>query len=617
MKRIEKEIKKNSTKLIESSLPEINSLDNIPTKAKKNNRLPLFFIPAGALALAAVAIMIPLLMKQVVPAQLPSTSASNNYSSINYYNSNNVVNSNNTGDSVPQNPQTNHTYHFDFANYKPTFSDFNEIAYYSYVAYQDNQNVSNNLAPQKRNKAMLNDIAQEQEERVSSSYIDAYGRKHHPLPLTDEYTFSNFVFFEFDSINNFFLKQRIGDGHIHGLALKFSYLNENVPILQSEEMLILKNEDRYYSCLVNGGGSNGLDNRMYIQFSAHKVIEGFDIVKDATNKRYIELGFETFNDYESLDSITIEGASYPIIADSVHYDNVSVTCSFEDLREKLELNPEYKAADGYGGVDVLVYDAEHPENNTFTLDEFEGTFSVNGNTITLNNEEVVSINGITKVYASEVNKDSHRDLVFETVNNTIRSINVFDIYNKKLIYQKSNNSIDRYGDHYLDMMNGRLVVKLLEHGMTDDRYLIDYGYFSYYGIKQLTIVYQNYFELTEMRVHRVLENDNETLVPFIDTHYRFSSNTPYILEIKMSKYPGNKNPNYPSIGDHQIVCKPFADAEDMPNMSPEFTFLSMENGIYRYQIKFQEKGYSYYTFSFYRFNFDLRVAVDEPVTVKE
>ena len=85
----------------------------------------------------------------------------------------------------------------------------------------------------------------------------------------------------------------------------------------------------------------------------------------------------------------------------------------------------------------------------------------------------------------------------------------------------------------------------------------------------------------------------------------------------MSKYPGNKNPNYPSIGDHQIVCKPFADAEYMPNMSPEFTFLSMENGIYRYQIKFQEKGYSYYTFSFYRFSFDLRVAVDEPVTVEE
>ena len=603
MKRIEKEIKKNSTELIESSLPEISSLDNIPTKTKKNSRLPFFFIPAGAVALTAVAIMIPLLMKEVKPGTIvPPSNPSGHTSSINYYdNSNDIVTSNEPG--ITPKPQTNHTYSFDFSNYKPTFNDFNEIAYYSYIAYNDALNAPKCLAPYKSNKAKLNnDITDESQERTL--YVDIYGRTHYPIHLEDQYTFSNFVYFEFDSENSTFLEERIGNGHIRGLALKLSIFDE--------QMLILKNGDHYYSCLSNGGGNNGRDNRMYIQFSAHKVIEGFDVVKDATNKRYVTLGFETLNDYESLDVINIEGFEFAINPETIHYDNVSVTCSLEDLRAQLELNPEYKAADGYGGVDTLVYDATHPENNTFTLDEFEGTFAVSDNMITLNGEELVKARGVTKIYASEVNKDSHRDLVYETFNNTIRSFYIFDINNKRNLYGRSSNSIDRYGDHYLDMRDNRLVLKLLEPGMTDDRYMIDYGYFAYYATG-ITIAWQNYFELTGMRVNRVLEMDNETPVEFIDTHYRFNSNTPYILEIKMSKYPGNKNPDYPSIGDHQIVCKPYTEIENMPNKNPEINFLSMENGIYRYQIKFQEKGYSYHNFSFYRFSFDLRSAVDEPI----
>ena len=51
----------------------------------------------------------------------------------------------------------------------------------------------------------------------------------------------------------------------------------------------------------------------------------------------------------------------------------------------------------------------------------------------------------------------------------------------------------------------------------------------------------------------------------------------------------------------------------MPNQNPTLTYLSMKNGVYRYQISFEEKGYSYYSFTFYRYSFDLRAAVDEPL----
>ena len=74
MKKIEKEIKKKSTELIESSLPEISSLDNIQISPKQTKRnLPLFLVPFAATLTIAV-IMIPVLLKQVAPAKTKPTS---------------------------------------------------------------------------------------------------------------------------------------------------------------------------------------------------------------------------------------------------------------------------------------------------------------------------------------------------------------------------------------------------------------------------------------------------------------------------------------------------------------------------------------------------------------
>ena len=81
----------------------------------------------------------------------------------------------------------------------------------------------------------------------------------------------------------------------------------------------------------------------------------------------------------------------------------------------------------------------------------------------------------------------------------------------------------------------------------------------------------------------------------------------------MNKWPGNKNPDYPNANEHPLVCAPYDFVENMPNQNPTLTYLSMENGVYRYQISFEEKGYSYYSFTFYRYSFDLRAAVDEPL----
>ena len=601
MKKIEKEIKKNSTELIESSLPEISSLDNIPTKAKNTRRLPFYLIPCGA-ALAVAAIMIPVLLKQqFAPINTVTSSSAKSHSSNNINNSHNYNNSSN-----------NNTHNYVFDSYKPVFNNFNEVAYYSYFAfYQGSTNNNAQLQPRYRLMTQNEGNEDDVETPRRESYVDEYGRLHYPIPYDIEYTFSDFLYFEFDTSNNAFLEQRIGNGHIYGLSLQTNIFDET--------MLVLKNGDYFYSCLCNGSGSHYNNGPGYIEFSSHKTIEGFDVVKDSPNKRYLTLNFgpRAYNnpiDYETLKSINIEGSTFTIDSESVFYDQKQICCGLDELKQRLGYNPDFEIVDEYGGPDVLVYDSGAPETNTFTLDEFEGTFSVSEDKLYLNETEIIPLDNANKIYASEINKDGHRDLVFESLIDSTRVFNIYDVENNKYLYHSYVSTIGNY-DYYLDMRNDRLVVNVFKPGLIDNNYLLDYGYFAYGGNAGTTIAWQNLFELSELRLKGVFEADGETPVVFADNHYRFASNTSYIIEIRLFKYSGNTNPAYPVL-EHQVECSPSTNVDNMPNQSPTWNFLSMENGIYRYQISFQERGYSYYTLSFYRFHFNFNAAVDEPVVAE-
>ena len=589
MKRIEKDIKKNSTKLIESSLPEISSLDNLSHKQKNKRDYPLFFVPLGVAAVAIAAIMVPVVMRQVAPESINNLKPGNS----NYRYSNNEPN-----DPGYTNPQTNHTYHFDFANYRPTFSNFNEVAYYSYIAYRDSLGGVRNINPYKSNKAALfnGENTQSQDER--RDYVDAYGRYHYPISLSEEYTFSKFVYFEFDSSNCSFLEERIGNGHIRGLTLHMSIFDE--------DMLILKNGEHYYSCLCNGTYHDSVNQKWSISFSAHKTIEGFDVIKDLTNMRYVTLETTNGNDFSAFSNINFEGEIFQIDPDTVHYDNISVSCSLEQLRESLNLNPEYHSVDGYGGLDTLVYDATQAENNTFTLDEFEGTFSIHDGAIYLDERQIAEAPNTTKIYASEMNKDNHRDLVFETVLNEARYFNIIDVKNSKVLYSRKVSLLGQY-EYRLAMRNNRLVVEAFAEGINEEIYIVDYGYFVYYANEGATIGWQNLYEVTHMSLNGVYQMDGQALALEPYAHYLFSSETPYIIEFEMHKYPGNSNPDYPNPVYIPIVCTPY---EEIQSINPDFNFISMENGIYRYQVTFHDVGIHYYEISFYGFSFDLRTAVD-------
>ena len=65
--------------------------------------------------------------------------------------------------------------------------------------------------------------------------------------------------------------------------------------------------------------------------------------------------------------------------------------------------------------------------------------------------------------------------------------------------------------------------------------------------------------------------------------------------------------DYPSALYEMVFYAPTA----MPNANPDLNLLSVENGVYRYQIQFSESGQSSYTFRFYHYTCQFKAVVNE------
>ena len=223
----------------------------------------------------------------------------------------------------------------------PRLESFSEVAYYAPYANANNDDVL-----VKAKQMLFDDVAEssvevsgaisseasrpetsEEEPDLSYSntdYYDEQGRLHYPIEIKPTYTFSDFVYFDFTSEECDFLEANIGNGLIHGLMVQTE--------IYGELMIVLKNEDRYFSCFLNGGGGGEY------RFSAHKFIEGFDLVKDFDLKFPINVAI----DGENYDPVSIAFGRQP--AFSIDQESItregSITVSVNELRAHFGLEPD-------------------------------------------------------------------------------------------------------------------------------------------------------------------------------------------------------------------------------------------------------------------------------------
>ena len=230
-------------------------------------------------------------------------------------------------------------------DYNPTFESYSEVSFFSILAKDKNKaNVKNRK------------IEKTKTETTKDEYVDDKGRTHYPIEASI-FEFHNFLYFTFEATDNPFLEEKIGNGTISCLIVENNF---------GEQIVVLNNNGRYYSCVENGAMYEApyvepegevkdkdkyLENfRCFEEFSAHKYYENFDLVKDphdeAKTRIIFNYGLYKLNK-EELTSVTFRNnntapITYTINEDSIYYDDSSVTFSLNEIKAMfgLETNNE-------------------------------------------------------------------------------------------------------------------------------------------------------------------------------------------------------------------------------------------------------------------------------------
>ena len=94
----------------------------------------------------------------------------------------------------------------------------------------------------------------------------------YPIDPNTQFHLTQVIFFRFNLTGDGFLAQTLGTGIVDAVITDFDIFGDY--------MVTFKNGDKYFSCLTNGHGPSEFE------FSTHKYIEGFNVVKNGRQTNY-------------------------------------------------------------------------------------------------------------------------------------------------------------------------------------------------------------------------------------------------------------------------------------------------------------------------------------------
>ena len=398
----------------------------------------------------------------------------------------------------------------DLRNYVSSNFGFAEFSYFSFFA--NDTSLRKMMAPERN----VFEDCEEKEEKVytalppTDSYYDDDGRIHEPLPICEKYSFSDFLYFEFTTTNDTFLEERIGNGHIQALSVHTSVYDEDI--------LILKNGNKFYSCLGTGKSNDSLGKITELNFSAHKYIEDWEIIKD-DNELPLTIYFKTGKGYKGAATMEINKQSYDINPTSVFYLDYSFSISVNQVRQFIGLDPDPRF-DGKQ-INLETKEIDCTKIDSFVLEEFGDTsFVINSESdnrvFFMYGDRKISLNGYNlvnkdKFYVSDINDDGFRDFVYLSgKGNGPYLVTVYDALNDKLMVEDI-----QYRNHGIGFMihENKLVAFQGKFIGQEDEIVYDYADIvcDKPDNSKITLAWRNIYEVKEFTFNYLKDSEGNRI----------------------------------------------------------------------------------------------------------
>ena len=320
-----------------------------------------------------------------------------------------------------------------------------------------------------------------------NSYTDGDGNIHTPLPILPTYSFSDFLYFEFDSPDSSFLADKIGNGHIQAL-----YVHTNV---SENDVLVLKQSNKFYLCF-SDDISCGDDGKIQsISFDAGTYIDGWDIVRNPNETTNITVMIGHGKDLENATAVIINKNMYYINSKSTYYLKYSFDISVNKVRKfiGLDADPKFEITEPIDSSipqeiyfkDKTTFILQEHGNDTF---DFQGVTNA-GEPIYRFGSKIFSLEGYywkDSYFVFDVNGDGYRDFIYCGKNEAgCYHALVYDLHNDILMYEKVH---DRTYFLWYEIKNNTLLAILCDSfNVNNGAHIYDHGDIVWYEPDIITL----------------------------------------------------------------------------------------------------------------------------------
>lgn len=430
----------------------------------------------------------------------------------------------------------------DLKGYVSSNFGYPEFTYFSFFA--NSVSAPRNMSITDTNLQPEEDEQEYTTNQPMNSYTDEDGKIHTPLPILPTYSFSDFLYFEFDSSDCSFLADRIGNGHIQALCVHTNVYDEDV--------LVLKKGNKFYSCLGNGTTNDADGKVLELSFTTSKYIEGWDIVKDSNQTTEFTIYFKKGKGFEGASAIEVDNNSFDIDATSVYFLDYSFEISVNRVRAfiGLDADPTFDITESTSTTmpqELFFYD-----KTTFTLVEhgyntfdFDGV-NDRGEPIYKFGNDKFALEGYymqNSYFIFDVNNDGYRDFVYCGKDNVgFYYVIAYDVHNKAFIKEVFE---PRPYNVSLAIKNGTLLACL--DGPTSSA--CDYADIIWNKDNTITLEWRNIHNVSSISLVKITDkNGNEVGYFNENPNYKLINNREYLFYFDIQTENGNELEDPNSIG---------------------------------------------------------------------